>query len=102
MRRSPDSKGPGFFFARDPEGLLGHVPAIGTSLLVPAVELVSSTSCGRKMDARTFDSTHIFVHMADPGWRAVACLVSYTAVRLVLVWRLYRKRVFVKVQFARA
>jgi len=40
---------------------------------------------------------HIFAHIPDPGWAAFAYAVSYTAVCLIPVWILYRKKIFVKV-----
>jgi predicted acyltransferase len=40
---------------------------------------------------------HVFMQIADPGWRSFAYVVFYTALCFLPVWLLYRKRIFVKV-----
>jgi predicted acyltransferase len=39
----------------------------------------------------------VFAHVPDPGWAAFAYSVSFTAVCLLPVWLLYRKKIFIKV-----
>jgi len=40
---------------------------------------------------------HVFVHIADPGWAALAYSVSFTAICFVPVWMMYRRGIFLKV-----
>jgi predicted acyltransferase len=40
---------------------------------------------------------HVFMHIADPGWRSLAYVVAYTAVCFLPVWLLYIKKIFVKI-----
>ncbi len=68
-----------------------------SELLAPAVDLVPVTAGGRRIDALRFVYVHVFMPIANPGWRALAYSISYTAVCFLPVWFLYRKRIFVKV-----
>ena len=73
------------------------VAYIISELLGTAIGLIRFTSDGHRDDALSFVYTHMFAPISDPGWRALAFSVSYTAVCFLPVWALYRKRIFVKV-----
>jgi predicted acyltransferase len=68
-----------------------------SELLGSAIKLIRVTSGGRRIDALSFVYSHVFAPIADPGWRAFAYSVSYTAVCFLPVWLLYRRKMFVKV-----
>jgi predicted acyltransferase len=68
-----------------------------SELLGTALSLVRFASDGHKDDALSFVYMHVFDPIGDPGWRALAFSVSYTAVCFLLVWALYRRKIFVKV-----
>ncbi len=51
---------------------------------------------GKRTDVIAFVSDHVFAHIPDPGWAALAYSVSFTAVCFIPVWLLYRRRVFLK------
>ena len=68
-----------------------------SELLGTAIELIHFSSGGRRTDALTFVYAHVFDYIGDPGWRAFAYSVSYTAVCFLPVWVLYRRKIFVKV-----
>ena len=68
-----------------------------SELLGSAIELVPFTSGGRRTDALRYVYMHVFASIPDPGWRAFAYSLFYTAVCFLPVWLLYRKRIFVKV-----
>ncbi len=68
-----------------------------SELLAPATNLISITSGGRRIDALSVVYSQVFAPISDPGWRAFAYAVSYTAVCFLPVWLLYRKKIFVKV-----
>ena len=44
-----------------------------------------------------FADMQLFAHIPDPGWRAFAYSVSYTALCFMPVWLLYRQEDFLKV-----
>ena len=73
------------------------VAYIISELLSAAIGLVRFTSDGHRDDALSFVYMHVFDPIGDPGWRALAFSVSYTAVCFLPVWVLYRKKIFVKV-----
>jgi predicted acyltransferase len=73
------------------------VAYIISELLGTALSLVRFTSDGHRDDALSFVYMHVFDPIGDPGWRALAFSVSYTAVCFLPVWALYRKKIFVKV-----
>jgi predicted acyltransferase len=73
------------------------VAYIISELLGTAIGLVRFTSDGHKDDALSFIYMHVFDPMGDPGWRALAYSLSYTAVCFLPVWALYRRKIFVKV-----
>jgi predicted acyltransferase len=52
---------------------------------------------GRRTDVIAFALDNVFAHIPDPGWAAFAYSVSFTAVCIVPVWMLYRRRIFLKV-----
>jgi predicted acyltransferase len=68
-----------------------------SELLGEAISLIPVTSSGRRTDPLAFVYAHVFVHIADPGWRALAYSVSYTILCFLPVWALYRRKIFVKV-----
>jgi predicted acyltransferase len=68
-----------------------------SELLGTAIGLVRFTSGGRRDDALSYFYNHVFAHIGDPGWRALAFSVSYTMVCFLPVWLLYRRKIFVKV-----
>ena len=49
------------------------------------------------MNPLSYSYQHLFMPIPDPGWRAFAYSVSYTAVCFLPVWLLYRRKIFVKV-----
>ncbi len=73
------------------------VAYIISELLGTAISLVRFTSDGHRDDALSFVYMHVFYPIGDPGWRALAFSISYTAVCFLPVWALYRRKVFVKV-----
>ncbi len=68
-----------------------------SELLGTAIALIPVTSGGRRSDALGYLYIHVFAPIADPGWRALAYSISYTAVCFLPVWAFYRKKIFVKV-----
>jgi predicted acyltransferase len=68
-----------------------------SELLGTAIELIHFSSGGRRTDALAFVYAHVFDYIGNPGWRAFAYSVSYTAVCFLPVWVLYRRKIFVKV-----
>jgi predicted acyltransferase len=68
-----------------------------SELLGTAVGFVRFTSDGHKDDALSFVYMHVFDPIGDPGWRALAYSVFYTAICFLPVWALYRRKIFVKV-----
>lgn len=73
------------------------VAYIISELLGTALSLVRFTSDGHRDDALNFVYMHVFDPIGDPGWRALAFSVVYTAVCFLPVWALYRRKIFVKV-----
>jgi predicted acyltransferase len=67
-----------------------------SELLGTAIGLVRFTSDGHKDDALSILYMHVFDPIGDPGWRAFAYSVSYTAVCFLPVWAIYRRKIFVK------
>jgi predicted acyltransferase len=68
-----------------------------SELLGTAIEFFRFTSGGHRTDALSYIYEHVFSPIGDPGWRAFAYSVSYTALCLLPVWALYRRKIFVKV-----
>jgi hypothetical protein len=68
-----------------------------SELLGTAIELVRFTSGGHRTNALSYIYELVFSPIGDPGWRAFAYSVSYTAVCFIPVWVLYRRKIFVKV-----
>ncbi|MGB8031084.1 MAG: heparan-alpha-glucosaminide N-acetyltransferase domain-containing protein [Terracidiphilus sp.] len=73
------------------------VAYIISDLLESTIGLVRFTAGGHRYDALSYVYEHVFVPIGDPGWRALAYSVFYTAVCLLPVWALYRRKIFVKV-----
>jgi predicted acyltransferase len=73
------------------------VAYIISELLGTVIGLVRFTSDGHRDDALSFVYMHVFYPIGDPGWRALAFSVFYTAVCFLPVWVLYRRKIFVKV-----
>jgi predicted acyltransferase len=73
------------------------VAYIISELLGTAIGLVRFTYDGHRDDALSFVYMHVFGSIGDPGWRAFAYSVSYTAVCFLPVWALYQRKIFVKV-----
>jgi predicted acyltransferase len=68
-----------------------------SELLGTAIALIPVNSGERRTDALSFFYEHVFAPIDDPGWRAFAFSVCYTAVCFLPVWALYRRKIFVKV-----
>jgi predicted acyltransferase len=68
-----------------------------SELLGTAIGLVRFTSGGHRDDALSYSYEQVFAPIGDPGWRAFAYAVSYTAVCFLPVWALYRRKIVVKV-----
>jgi len=68
-----------------------------SELLPGVLDLIKFSSGGRIVTLKGFLFDHIFAHIPDRGWAAFAWSVSFTAVCLLPVWFLYRKKIFVKV-----
>jgi len=68
-----------------------------SELLGSTLSLVRFTFDGHRDDALSFFYMHVFAPISDPGWRAFAYSLSYTAVCFLPVWALYRRKIFVKV-----
>jgi len=62
-----------------------------------AIELIHSTSGGRTTNPPIDSNQNFFEMITDSGWRAFVYSACYTAVCLIPVCLLYRKRIFVKV-----
>jgi predicted acyltransferase len=73
------------------------VAYIISELLGTAIGLVRFTSDGHRDDALSFVYMQVFAPISDPGWRALAYSLCYTAVCFLPVWALYRRKIFVKV-----
>ena len=68
-----------------------------SELLGTAIGLFRFTSSGHWTNALSYIYEHVFLPIGDPGLRAFAYCVSYTAVCFLPVWVLYRRKIFVKV-----
>jgi predicted acyltransferase len=68
-----------------------------SELLPGALGLITFTTDGRRTDPLGYAFTHVFAHIPDAGWAAIAYAVTYAAVCFLPVWVLYRKKIFVKV-----
>ncbi len=68
-----------------------------SELLGTALEMIQFTSGSQHVDALHYLYVHFFMHVGDPGWRALLYSVAYTAVCFVPVWALYRKKIFIKI-----
>jgi predicted acyltransferase len=68
-----------------------------SELLGTAIELFHFNSHGHLTSPLAYLQQHFFAHIPDPGWRAFAYSVSYTAICFVPVWTMYRKKIFLKV-----
>jgi predicted acyltransferase len=68
-----------------------------SELLPGVLHNIHFVSGGKPTDVITFAFDHVFAHIPDPGWAALAYSVSFTAVCFVPVWMLYRRRIFLKV-----
>jgi predicted acyltransferase len=69
---------------------------IGDELYVLLAQ-IHFTDGGKPSNPLRYVFQHVFMHIADPGWRSFAYVVAYTAVCFLPVWLLYRKKIFVKV-----
>ncbi len=68
-----------------------------SELLGTATELIRFNSHGRSTNPLAYAHQHFFAQIPDPGWRAFAYSVSYTALCFVPVWMMYRNKIFLKV-----
>jgi predicted acyltransferase len=68
-----------------------------SELLGSAIGLIPVRTGPPHNNALRFIYAHVFLHLHDPGWRALAYSLTYTAVCFLPVWMLFRKRIFVKV-----
>ena len=68
-----------------------------SELLPGVLHNIHFTSGGERTDPIGFALNHVFAHIPDPGWAALAYSVSFTAVCFVPVWLMYRRRIFLKV-----
>jgi predicted acyltransferase len=74
------------------------IVAYMVSELLPGVlSNIHFVAGGKHTDVLSYVFRNTFAHIPDRGWAAFAFSVSFTAVCLVPVWILYRKRIFVKV-----
>jgi predicted acyltransferase len=55
------------------------------------------TDGGNASDPLSYAFQHVFMQIPDPGWRAFAYVMVYTAVCFLPVWLLYRRKIFVKI-----
>jgi predicted acyltransferase len=55
------------------------------------------TDGGNASDPLSYAFQHVFTQIPDPGWRAFAYVMVYTAVCFLPVWLLYRRKIFVKI-----
>ena len=69
---------------------------IGDELYVLLAQ-IHFTDGGKPSNPLRYVFQHVFMHIADPGWRSFAYAIVYTAVCFLPVWLLYRKKMFVKV-----
>jgi predicted acyltransferase len=68
-----------------------------SELLPGVLHNIHFISDGKRTDVIAFVFDHVFAHIPDPGWAAFAYSVSFTAVCLVPIWVLFRRRIFLKV-----
>lgn len=68
-----------------------------SELLTGALRLIKFHSGRGLTDPPAWTYFHVFMQIHDPGWRALAYSVTYTAACFIPVWVLYRKRIFLKV-----
>jgi predicted acyltransferase len=52
---------------------------------------------GIDTDPERWVYVHLFMHVPDPGWRALIFSLTFAAVCFIPVWLLYRKRIFLKI-----
>lgn len=68
------------------------------SELLPGVFGLFTISSGdSSVDVERWFYFRTFMHIPDPGWRALAYSLTYAAVCFVPVWVLYRRRIFLKI-----
>jgi len=68
------------------------------SELVPGIlGNIHVMSDGKSLDLSAFIFSHVFAHIADPGWAAFGWSFCFTAFCFIPVWILYRKKIFLKV-----
>jgi len=68
-----------------------------SELLGSAIEMIRFGVDGDETNALHFTYAHLFAHIPNLGWRALAYSVSYTFVCFLPVWMMYRKKIFLKV-----
>jgi predicted acyltransferase len=68
-----------------------------SELLPGVLQNVRFMADGKRTDAIAFALDHVFAHIPDPGWAALAYSTSFAAVCFVPVWIMYRRRIFLKV-----
>jgi len=68
-----------------------------SELLPGVLHNVHFVSGGKRTDVLDVVFDHVFVHIPDPGWAALAYSVSFTAICFVPVWMMYRRGIFLKV-----
>ncbi len=68
-----------------------------SELLGSALDLIHFTAGGRQVSTIPYVYHHVFMHIADSGWRALAYSVTYTAVCFIPAWILYSRKIFIKV-----
>lgn len=52
---------------------------------------------GLEMNPMEWSQLHIFHHIPDPGWAALAYSVTFTAICFLPVWALHHKKIFLKI-----
>lgn len=68
------------------------------SELLPGVfGLITIGPDEKRLDLDRWVYFHTFIHIPDPGWRALAYSMIFAAICFGPVWVLYRKRIFLKV-----
>jgi len=73
------------------------VAYIISELLEGAIALVPFTVGGHRYNALSYLYDQVFLLIGDPGWRALAYSIFYTAICFLPVWVLYRRKIFIKV-----
>ncbi|HEX8711775.1 MAG TPA: heparan-alpha-glucosaminide N-acetyltransferase domain-containing protein [Terracidiphilus sp.] len=68
-----------------------------SELLPGLFDTMGFNSGGIDTDPERWTYVHVFMHIPDPGWRALVFSLTYAALCFIPVWLLYRKRIFIKI-----